>query len=150
MIIRNMFFVLFLLLSFSAAADLAVVVHPESPISVMSKRGAMKIYVGIKKRHVGGARIEIIEQKDDSQIKLHFYKMVIGKSIASVKARWDSLLFSGEAMPPLVLSSDEEVIEAVSVNRYRIGYVDLKHVDDRVKIVLTINCTDCTGAEYTY
>ena len=145
--IRIMLFVLFSLLSFGVMADIAVVVHPDSPISVMSKRGAMKIYVGIKKRHVDGARIEIVEQSDNSKIKSNFYQLVIGKSIASVKARWDSLLFSGEAMPPIGLSNDEEVLQAISVNRYRIGYVDSKSVDQRAKVVLIINCSDCDGLE---
>jgi hypothetical protein len=65
-----------------------------------------------------------------------FTSDVLGKTVGNVKALWAQMVFSGQALPPKQVASDDDVKKLVSANKGAIGYVKASSVDDSVKAVL--------------
>ena len=63
----------------------------------------------------------------------------IGKSYEDMKKIWMKLQLTGEGMAPEALGSEDEIINKVSSTPGAIGFVSASKVNDKVKVLLTIN-----------
>lgn len=125
----------------SALADIAIVVHPESPLRTLSAREVSDLYLGrTRSVSVGEQRIGLLvfEQPANSPLREAFFRAVNGMRIQQVNAYWARLRFSGEVLPPEPLPDSRAVIEAVARHRYAIGYVDAATLDHSVRTVLLL------------
>lgn len=122
-----------LLLGSLCAADIVVVVNPDSGVKSLSQDDAINIFMGRYKQLPSGITALPV---DLQQARAAFYQKLVGKTLAEINSYWARLVFSGQGSPPRQLTSAEEVIDAVSNNRGAIGYLDRQYVDDRVRVVL--------------
>jgi len=67
-----------------------------------------------------------------------FLKEYLGKNDAAFRATWRSLVFSGAAIMPKLLNSDEEMVDYVARTSGAIGYVSASAKTGGVK-VLTVH-----------
>lgn len=129
---------LLMFLSFSAIADIAVVVHPDSPANSITLREAVDIFLG-KTRHLrDGATLIPLDQRSGRASRDEFYSRAANKSAAQLKAYWARQVFTGQGEPPRSMLDDAEVKLLVSQNPSMIGYIDAKMVDSTVKAVLLV------------
>lgn len=122
--------------SFTAMADVAVVVHPSNDAS-LDKGAIGKLFLGKKKSFDNGRAAIPINAAPGAGVRDEFNEKVVGRSSSQVKAYWSKLLFTGKGVPPKEAASDAEVIDLVSANPDTIGYVDAGSVTDAVKVVGT-------------
>ena len=59
----------------------------------------------------------------------------MGKNLSNMKALWAQNVFTGKAVPPKKLGTDEEVKKSVAANKGAIGYIKASSADDTVKVV---------------
>jgi len=121
--------------SFSALAEVAVVVHPSNQVN-LTKNDIKKIYLGKMKNFADGKVILPIDLTEGSDTRSIFNTELLGKSSSQIKAYWSKLIFTGKGTPPKNVKSESEVINTVSTNPSTIGYVDASKVTDKVKVII--------------
>lgn len=68
------------------------------------------------------------------------HESVHGKSVPSIKAYWQKMIFSGKATPPPELDSDSRILEYVRNNSDAIGYVSAgANLGSGVKVLRVTN-----------
>ena len=119
----------------SHAGDVVVIVNKANDNAV-DKALIAKIYTGESKVWANGGTISAIDLTDDNPGRASFANDFVGKSPAALKSLWTQNVFTGKAVPPKSMSTDEDVKKAVAANKGAIGYIKAASADDTVKVVL--------------
>lgn len=99
-----------------------VVVHPSNPGAVIRKPMLAGIFLGKNQRWGDGSPIVPVDQSAQSAVRAKFVRDVMNQSVAAVMTYW-SRQISGGMRPPVVKSTDKDVVEFVAKNAGSIGYV---------------------------
>ncbi len=121
-----------LLVSFSAVAQVVVVVHPSMNETITTDEIA-RVYTG------RSSVLVPINLRDADAKRAIFDEKAVGRTSAQLKAHWSKLVFTGKGNPPQEFATDAEVIAFISSNEYAIGYIDAANVTDQVKVIHTLN-----------
>lgn len=120
-----------------AAENIAVIVNRENT-NTIDRAMIAKIYLGSISRWPSGGTIVAYDQPEDNASTSTFAARVLGKPVRVIKDIWAQNVFTGKAIPPKILSSDDEVKKAVARSRNTIGYIRAGSVDNSVKVVFTV------------
>ncbi|WJG08797.1 phosphate ABC transporter substrate-binding protein [Aliiglaciecola sp. LCG003] len=136
--IRNCFLnistaVLLLTAAASVCAEVVVIVHPSNE-NALDTKAVQRIFLGKEKKFSNGTAVYPINQTEGA-IRSDFDSSVLGRSSTQVAAYWSKLVFTGKGIPPKEVSSDADVVAAVSADPASIGYVDSAAVTGDVKSV---------------
>lgn len=123
--------------TYTAAAEVVVIVHPSNAASVSAKN-VQRIFLGKAKKFPGGSSVTPLNQEPSSPIRADFDTEIVGRSSTQVSAYWSKLVFTGKGTPPKELANDAAVIAAVAADPSAIGYVDSSSVTGDVK-ALSLN-----------
>ncbi len=128
----------------SAFAEVVVIVHPDSPLHSLTPRQVSDLYLGrgrfiARQEREASLPTAIYEHPADSPVREMFIRSLNGMTLSQLNAYWARLRFSGEVLPPVALTGNGAVIDAVRRDRSAIGYVDASAVGGApVKIVLRL------------
>ena len=114
-----------------SAADIVVIVHPQSPAP--TKELLADIYLGRSQMLLP------LDLPDHTQIYAEFYRRATGRDVAQVKSTWSRIVFSGKGLPPRQLPDAAAVKKAVAADPTAVGYIDKSALDASVKAVLTLD-----------
>jgi ABC-type phosphate transport system substrate-binding protein len=117
----------------ASAADFVVIVN-KANTSSLDKVTVAKIYSGEMVAWPDGVKVAAVDLPEDNPVRLSFCTEVLGKTVANVKALWAQLVFSGRALPPKQVASDDEVKKRVAANRGGIGYIKASSADDTIRV----------------
>jgi len=117
------------------AGDYAVIVNKDNAAAV-DKATVAKIYTGEMKQSADGTRVVAVDLPDDSPVRAAFCSEIVGKAVAQIKSAWATLVFSGRALPPKQVATDEEVKKLVSASKGAIGYIGAGSIDGTVRVVI--------------
>lgn len=120
----------------AAVAEVVVVVSSHSRVTSLSKNHVTDIFLGRTSRFRDGELAVPIDQAEGSASRDEFYSRFAGKSAEQIKAHWSKMIFTGRGQPPREASNSIDVKREVAQNPNAIGYVDLKLVDDSVRVLL--------------
>ena len=112
-----------------------VIITNKGNENAVDKDFVAKIYRGEAKVWPNGDSVAAYDLPDDSAVRVAFDQEVVGKSVSQMKALWGQLIFSGKAVPPKKMESDDEVKKAVSANKGAVGYVSASSADGSVKAI---------------
>jgi ABC-type phosphate transport system substrate-binding protein len=133
---RALFLAAALLLAGAAqAGDFVVIVNKANTASI-DKAMLAKIYTGEMKSWSDGTPVAAYDLPEDNAQRANFSTEVVGKPVASLKAFWAQLIFSGKALPPKSAPSDDEMKKMVAANKGGVGYIKPASVDDSVKVAV--------------
>jgi len=129
-----------------ARADkkLVVIVHPDNPVTQISRVELEKIFMGKRGFWEWGKPIrtaDLIEQenKEEDSSRAIFATEFLGKNLAILKSYWIRAIFSGKGQPPLVFGKTEDVVKFVEDNVGAIAYIRRKDMEPaRVKALAII------------
>ncbi len=119
-------------------ADVAVVVNAANSTGSLSLKQVGNIFLGKTLAFPDGEKVVPMDQAVGNPDRDIFISKVLNKSEAQFKAYWARLVFTGGGSPPKEVFDADEVLDLVSKNPNLIGYVDASAVDNRVKVVLTV------------
>ena len=117
------------------AGNVAVIVNKDNDHAI-SKELIAKMYTGKDKEWRNGDKILLLDLPENSPTRVSFSNEIVGKSVGGLKFTWAQMMFSGVAVPPKVLQSDDEVKKYVAENKNAIGYIKTSSLDDSVKAVI--------------
>jgi hypothetical protein len=127
-----------LLLAFSTTplrADLAVVVHPDSAVTSLSRAELINIFMGRYRRLPSG---ETALPVDLEPLKARFYRALLDKDLAEISSYWARLVFSGQATPPIQIRHEAEALEYIRRNRGALGFLDADAVPADLRVVMRL------------
>jgi len=125
------------LYSSAAAADIAIIAHPEFAADSTTAEDVRRLFLG-KTNNISGEHATPIDQKNDDAERAQFYDAIVKKTASQLRAYWSRLVFTGKGKPPKALDDDAAVLSAVAADSSLIGYVDVNAVTSDVKILLTV------------
>ena len=112
------------LASVAMAADgYKIVVNTSNPESSLSKTEVSRLFLKKATAWADGVKALPVDLARTSSTRRAFSQGVHGKSPNAVAAYWQTQVFSGRALPPLVKNSNAEVLAYVKAQRGAIGYV---------------------------
>jgi ABC-type phosphate transport system substrate-binding protein len=120
----------------SAMAGDVVVIVNKGNASAVDKALVAKIYFGESKSWGDNGPVVAYDLAEENPERASFSNEVLGKSVSNMKALASRNMFSGKAVPPKELASDDEVKKSVAANKGGIGYIKASSVDDTVKVVV--------------
>jgi hypothetical protein len=136
---RGLCLLLWCLLScLPAQAELAVVVNARSGVSAMTRSEVIHLFFGRSRQFFNGLEAQVADLQDSHPDRQRFYRALVGKDLADINAYWSRQVFTGRLRPPPQLRSSEEMLRWVAEHPGGIGYVDLRHADARVRVVLEL------------
>lgn len=122
-----------LLCAWAAAsqAELAVIVHPDSPVSLTPAQ-VTNIYLGLDRS------LTPIDLRQWTDTRTHFYQALVRKDEAQLKSYWATLIFTGKGRPPRGVPDQATMLDTIAADPRAIGYVDSEQVDDRVRVLFIV------------
>jgi hypothetical protein len=104
-----------------AAADCMIIANPALPAASISVENLREVFLATQ-TFVGSSHVEPVLAKAGAAHEA-FLKKYLGKSDASLKAYYKTLVFTGRGSIPRAFASDTEVMEYVARTKGAIGYV---------------------------
>ena len=105
------------------ADGVAVVVHPDSQITTVSRAELSKIFLGRLRTWSDGTPATPVDQLPDRPVRERFSRHVHGRGVVTVEVYWKRMIFSGRGVPPDELANDKQVLEYVRTHPGAVGYV---------------------------
>jgi len=115
------------------AGDVVMIVNKANDSA--DKATIIKIYSGEAKSWPNGESAAAFDLPEDNPSRAAFAGEVMGKNLSNMKALWAQNVFTGKAVPPKKLGSDDEVKKAVAAAKGAVGYIKAGSADDTVKVV---------------
>jgi len=121
-----------------SASDLVVIVHPDNPMTRISRKDVSDMFLGRQRTFPTGDPALVLEANRNSSIRETFFLRLNGMAIKRLNAYWARLQFSGNVQPPPEMENSQAVLEAVRRHQNAIGYINAGILDDTVKSVLRL------------
>ncbi|MDD9947295.1 MAG: hypothetical protein OXU20_40020 [Myxococcales bacterium] len=122
----------------NAGSDIAVIVHPSSPVKSMSRTDLRPIFQTNKTDWDHGGKVFPINLPEGDTSRKGFDAAVLGLDPDRVARYWIDRKIRGGARPPKKVSSVALVLAVVSKKPEAIGYVPGDNVNKNVKVVARI------------
>lgn len=119
----------------AAAADVAIIVHPDNANASLSEADFTRIYLGRKDTFPDGSRAVPVNLAADDAVRAAMEQDMLHKSPSQMKAYWTKLMFTGEGTPPEEVADASAMLKRVAGDPNAIGYVDAAAVTSDVKVI---------------
>jgi ABC-type phosphate transport system substrate-binding protein len=103
--------------------EYVVVVNSFNPFVVVQGEYLARLFLKKDSTWMNGQTAYPVDQADNAQIRERFASSVLRKNMGALRSYWRQRVFSGEAVPPPALETDDAVLEFVRRNPYAVGYV---------------------------
>lgn len=104
-------------------AGFVVVVHEENPVASLPRAQVARLFLRKVRRWPDGAAVLPVDLAPDAPARAAFSGIVMGKSVASVRAYWQARIFSGRDVPPPEKASEADALAHVRAEPAAVGYV---------------------------
>lgn len=118
-----------------ADAKFVVIVAVHSPVTTLASNEVADIYLGRLNRLPDGRTVLPVDRAESDAVQEAFYREVLQRNAAQLRAHWSRLVFTGRGKPPRQVRSGPEVVEFVARNPNAIGYVAPALVTSSVRVV---------------
>ncbi len=115
-----------------------MVVNARNPISSLSEKDAVNIFLGRSKTFANGEFALPLDHPVNSALRQRFYYDLTGKPVSEINAYWARLFFTGQGSPPQTVSDSDAMLMIIRNNPGAIGYFDFEPSGRQVKVVLTL------------
>ena len=107
----------------AAQSGYQMVVNAANPQSAITKSEVARLLLKKTKSWSNGLKVAPVDQAPSRSVRETFTRDVHNKPVSAIKAFWQKMIFSGRAIPPPEMASDNEVMTYVRNNSGGIGYV---------------------------
>lgn len=113
-----------------------VIVNAKNPVTRLPRKLVTEAMLKKTTRWSDGSVIKPVDLVPDSSVRRVFSEEVLKRSVESVRAYWQQIVFSGRDVPPPELANDAEVVKFVASHDGALGYVSGAATLDGVKAVV--------------
>lgn len=116
-----------------AQEAIAVIVHPDNPLTTISRDELRRFYLGTSTTLPNRESVLLLES---STVRERFYATALGMSLDRVKRHWIGVVFSGQSgTPPKEVGGPDELRQFVATHRGAIAFLAARDVSGSVKIL---------------
>ncbi len=119
----------------SAIGQTILIVNSANPDEGITRAEVSNIFLGNTSKWSNGVAIKPVDQKKATNAGTAFLAMIVKMTESAYNNLWVEKMLSGEADPPINLSSDAEVVEFVKVNAGAVGYISSSTPHEGVKVL---------------
>jgi hypothetical protein len=112
-----------------------LIVNTANPARSLPRTDVSRLFLKKTARWPDGRDAMPVDLADNQPAREEFSRHVHHKTVRSVKAYWQQMIFSGRGAPPPELATEADVIELVRANPNAIGYVSDEASLSGVKIL---------------
>lgn len=120
-------------LSAGETASFSIIVHPSNSVGAMKTAEVSRLFLRQSTRWESGQRALPVNLVAQSPLRQRFTREINQKSLAAEKAYWQRQIFSGRAVPPLEVASEDDVLDYVAKNPGAVGYVSRGRITEQVR-----------------
>jgi len=113
-----------------------VIVNASNPTTKLSRQEVAALFLKKTDRWSSGAAAQPIDLAEGVATRDVFSKQVLGKSLATVRAYWNQMVFSGRSVPPPFKPNDADIVAYVRSTPGAIGYVSAGAEVKDVKVLV--------------
>ena len=117
------------------AAEFKLVANPDVSVDSLSVSACSRIFLKKQQRWADGTPVVPVDLASASPLRSSFSRQVHKRPTSAIEAYWQRLLFTGQGVPPVTLTSDAEVVSYVKKNPGAIGYVTTDAPATGLKVV---------------
>jgi len=100
-----------------------LIVHPSNNAREVDRSFVAQAFLKKVTHWPSGETIEPVDLDQRSPVRRRWSEEVLNRSVEAVKSYWQQMIFSGRALPPPEVTTDEQVINFVIHRAGGIGYV---------------------------
>ena len=115
-----------------------VIANPSVPLDSISMDEVQEIFTLQQVKWDNGSLIRLIDFKTDLPVKDAYYRY-LGFNKSTLKNQWLRIILSGEGQSPLLVRTEEEMLQEVMLTPGAIGYTSSPGNRSNVKILATIS-----------
>jgi ABC-type phosphate transport system substrate-binding protein len=133
-------FIYCLLFFSNSYAQVVLIAQPQSVVTELSRNSLRAIFAMRQTEWEDGSAIQVFVLEDKKNAHIVFCKDVLGMFPYQLRRVWDRQVFSGTGTAPILVGSEQEMLQRVAETKGAIGYlmVDNKTKDSissKVKII---------------
>jgi hypothetical protein len=129
--------VLTLTLAPVATADYYVVVGESSPVTQLSQKDVLHLFMGRSRSYPDGSPA-VAHDLAGSADREGFYRSLSGMTLAQVTSYWARLTFSGRSLPPARLDNEAALVEKLRQDPEAIGWLPAPPAAKGLRTVLVL------------
>ena len=115
------------------AEEVLIITHQDTPVSSLSIKQVSDLFLGLGEKNHGLIAYDL----SDKKLRQTFYRKVTGLSLASIRAKRASQVFTGRGRPPIILRLDE-VEQLLSKKTGAVTYIPADQLPVNTKVLLTL------------
>jgi len=131
-------FIIFLcntFMSVTYATD--IIVNPSVPEYTVSLNKTRAIFTMRQRFWTNGEKIKVFTLADDHPIHQLFTKNNLHMFPHQLRRVWDRIVFSGIGRVPIVVGSEEEMLETIANTPNAIGYLSSEFKNEKVRLFIS-------------
>lgn len=113
----------------------SVIVHPTNTTTALTTDELSGVFLKKVTKWKDGRSIVPVDLREDSPVRQSFSNAVHRRKVPAINSYWQQQIFSGRAVPPREMDSEEEIVRFVARSPGGIGYVSTKTPLKDVKVL---------------
>lgn len=119
-----------------SAADIAIVVRPDTPVQNLSFQELRKLFLGDRQFWISGLRLTLLVRAPEARERTVVLKNIFQMNEAQFRQYWISRIFRAEsAAGPKIVYSNGMAMELISAIPGSIAFVDATQVPKELKVI---------------
>ncbi|MCK5880220.1 MAG: hypothetical protein KAG18_00010 [Sinobacterium sp.] len=124
-------------LAASVQADIVVLGSPDVP--ALDRVTVKQVFLKKTQEYANGVSATPYDLPGENDLKWRFYQSLMGRTPSQINSYWSRAFFISAVEPPLVLATEEIVIQKVQSGSGLISYIDAKHVKPGMNIIYRVS-----------
>jgi ABC-type phosphate transport system substrate-binding protein len=105
------------------AQGVTVIVNSSNTVSQLSKAQLSDLFLRNVSKWANNQAVVPVDQSRSNKVRETFSQEVHGRSASTIDTYWQTQIFSGKNVPPVVKATDADVVAFVASTPNAIGYV---------------------------
>ncbi len=118
-------------------AQIAIIANKSVNVISMDITNLKNLYT-IQSNEAGSQKVKLFFLNENGDTENKFLS-TMGKSLLELKKIWLTAKLTGNGKPPDMVASAQDMIEKIKSTPGAIGFVDLKYINESIKVLLKID-----------
>lgn len=117
---------------------IVVVMSTSSGVEALTREQVINIFFGRFRQLPNGETAVPVDQPMEQPLKSAFYRKLVNKDLAEIRAYWARLVFSGRTSPPEQAATEEEALQLLLERPGAVGYLWNGPLPPKLRVVLDL------------
>ncbi|NEV62090.1 hypothetical protein [Thiorhodococcus minor] len=119
-------------------SGIVVVMSANSGIEALTREQVINIFFGRFRKLPNGETAVPVDQPAGAPLKSAFYRQLVNKDLAEIRAYWARLVFSGRTAPPEQTKTEQEALQLLLEQPGAVGYLWEGSLPPRLRVVFDL------------